>query len=671
MIKQTKIKKTICPLDCPDTCGMNAVVEKNKIIRLDGDQNHPFTQGFLCKKMRSYHQRVHSKNRILYPQLRKGKKGEGKFKRIDWEDVWDILIPRLKELKQKYGGEALLPYFYAGNMGLISRNAGAAFFNTFGSSQLLTTICSTAAAAGWSAHCPGTPGTPPEQALDSELIIAWGINIKVTNIHFWPFINKARKRGAKLIVIDPYKNITAQAADEYISVKPAGDTALAYGILKTLLCLDSVDKQFIQIQTTGFPKLAAYIKDLNWHEIVQKSGVSKHTIEKLAQQLKDHPKTFIRIGNGISRNTTGATSIRAIVCLAGAMGLFDQKKGRGILLSSDGFSKNSAKIEFQDLRRSDTRQINMVQLGNALTRLKPEIKMIMVYNCNPVSVAPDSNQVKKGFEREDLFTVVHEQFMTPTAKYADLLLPATTSLENHDIYTSYGHFELGVTEPVISPLGETKSNFDFFQELAEQMGYTGYPFNQNVHERIQTYLSNIKGFSDSIDVPSIQPGEYISSRFAKTSQIRGNSDHKKLKFVDSSQIESETLARLKPALEFENSSLMVAYPFRLITPPTVELLNSTFGERYPDTQPEVLIHPDDAESAGVKTGDLVILENQRGKISRIAKVTDLTPAGLLVAEGIYWETEAFGGINTLTSQQTTDLGGGSTFHESRIKLSLA
>jgi len=671
MIKQTEIKKTICPLDCPDTCGINATIENNKIIRLDGDQDHPFTRGFLCKKMRSYHNRIHSKERILYPQIRDGKKGEGKFKRIDWEDAWNLMIPKLKNLKQEFGGQALLPYFYAGNMGLVSRNAGVAFFNKFGSSQLLTTICSTASAAGWNAHCPDIPGTQPEQVLDSELIIAWGINIKVTNIHFWPFINQARKRGAKLIVIDPYKNITAQAADEHVCVNPAGDTALAYGILKKLLSLEGVDTPFIHSKTTGFAELESYLKGLEWQEIIKKSGVSKNIIESLTRQLIDHPKTFVRIGNGLSRNTTGASSIRAIVCLAGALGLFDQQAGRGVLLSSGGFSKNSAEIEFKHLRKSDSRKINMVQLGNALTQLTPAIKMIMVYNCNPLSVAPDTNQVKKGLEREDLFTVVHEQFMTPTAKYADLLLPATTAMENHDINMSYGHFELGITQPVIPPLGEAKSNFDFFQELANRFGYTGTPFNHTVHERIQTYLQHIEGFPAEVNINSIQSGEYISSRFAKGCQSIWHTDDIKFRFSDPSQHENDRLATLKPTLEFENEAIKQLFPLCLITPPSVKLLNSTFGERYPDIQPEVLIHPKDAESKGIKTGDRVILENQRGKISRMAKVTDYTPAGLLVAEGIYWETETFGGINALTSQQTTDLGGGSTFHESRIKLSLA
>ncbi len=662
----TQTRNTICPLDCPDSCGIVATIEKQQIIRLQGDPEHPFTRGFLCRKMRHYANRIHATDRILYPQLRTGVKGKAEFERISWDRAWEVLVARLNEIKERHGSEALLPYSYAGNMGHINRWAGEPFFHRFGASRLKRTICSAAAGAAWQAHCGKKAGSPPEIAADSSLVIAWGINVKTTNIHFWPIIQQCRKKGGKLVVIDPYRNKTAKAADLYLPVKPGGDAALALGVLKRILENHSENREYLETETTGFDEFSAYVTRIGWHDIENRSGLSKGQIDELAQLLEKNPRTFIRIGIGLTRNTSGAMSIRAIISLAAALGLYDGAEGRGVLASSLAFYGNTEELVHSSLAAEQTRQINMVQLGQALTSLKPAIHGLFVFNSNPLSVAPDSSRIRRGLERADLFTIVHEQVMTPTARYADLLLPATTSFENSDVYTSYGHFQMGVTQPVIPPVGEALSNFDLFQTLAQKMGYTNLPFQQTVKDRISEYLAGMSGIDKSINTTSIEAGKFIQSIHAEADHPK---NRKPFHFV-SQQTDPRTPAYpcLMPTLEFDNPDLSSRYPLKLITPPSTHLLNSTFGECFQEETGLLLIHPQDAAERSITDGDFIQLKNHRGETIRKARVTEDTQPGLVVAEGIYWEnaTSNLTAINDLTSQQTTDLGEGSTFHESRV-----
>ena len=664
-------KKTICPLDCPDTCGIIATVEDGVITKLKGDPGHEFTRGFLCSKMRHYHHRIQSKSRILYPQLRTGTKGSGEFKQISWDNAWEILVEKLRTTKRKFGGESLLPYSYAGNMGHINRFAGYPFFHRYGASRLNQTICSAAASAGWNAHCPGWSGTDPKQAAKADLIIAWGINIKVTNIHFWPLIQESRRKGGKLVVIDPYRNITGKAADIYYPVKPGGDAALALGVIKHIINCHKECLEFIEQYTSGYNDIKLTVQNLSWQELETASGLPKEEICSLATLLTNTPKSFIRIGMGLTRNTRGAMSVRAITCLALILGLFDQEEGRGTLLSSSAFTGNSEKLLWSKLAEKETRLVNMIQLGQALTQLNPPIKSLFVYNSNPASVAPDSSRVRRGLLRDNLFTIVHEQVMTPTARYADLLLPATTSFENSDIYTAYGHFYLGLTRPVIEPQGEAISNFTLFQTLAQKMGYVDAPFYQTVEDRLQDFLSDLEGIPVDTDRSSIPAGKYIKSAFAENRESDGSGKEKP--FVFKSKNIPPTVPDIPcliAAREFDNPDFIDRYPLKLITPPNGKMLNSTFGELYSKQIGHLLIHPDDALSRQIKMEDRVIIQNSRGSSIRQAEISLNTQKGVVVAEGIYWDIaeNSSWGINSLTSQETTDLGDGSTFHESMVEI---
>ena len=667
-------RKTICPLDCPDACGIVATLQEGKIVKVEGDPEHPNTQGFLCKKVRTYHHRVQSPDRVLFPQRRIGEKGEGKFERISWEEAWQILVHQLTTIKQQYGSEAVLPYSYAGNMGLVNLNAGGAFFHKYGASRLMQTICTAAARAGWFAHYGNNPGSPPEKALAADLIVAWGINVKVTNIHFMPFVVKARQRGAKFVVIDPYLNSTAKNADFYFPIKPGGDTALALGLMKLLQEKNALDGAFIHQYTEGFDELATYLAQHPLEEFLEPCGFSPAQIETLANLLMQHPKTFFRVGIGLTRNTQGAMSSRAIVCLAAALGLFDGSEGKGALQISNSFRGDTNRLNYRSLLEAPTRQVNMVQLGDALTQLEPPIRCVFVYSSNPMSIAPDSSKVRAGFAREDLFTIVHEQFLTPTARYADLLLPATTSFENHDVYTGYGHFYMSKTAPVIPPKGEAVSNFELFQTLANKMGYDEAPFQQTAQERIEDFLASMEGISAERKQEGILAGDIVCSdwiehggnfkQFPQPFQFALSKEN--LPPIDS---QAPRIPSLLPRKEFDDPALQAKYPLQMITPPMTDMLNSTFGERYEGQIGSVLIHPHDAQSRQIMSGDWVEIFNGRGKNIRKAMVSEKTQRGLLIVEGIYWESADSGktGVNDLTSQAATDMGGGSTFHESRVQ----
>ena len=658
-------KKTVCPLDCPDSCGMVATLEGGRIISLQGDREHPYTNGFICRKMRRYHERVYAADRLLFPQIRTGKKGEGRFARISWDEAWDILVARLTEVVHDHGGEAVLPYSYAGNMGTINRFAGHPFFHRLGALRLDETICFAAAGAAWGQHCGKAPGSPPELAGGADLIVAWGINIKVSNVHFWPYVTAARQRGGRLLVIDPYRNVTGRAADQYLSVRPGGDAALALGLIKVLVEEDLLDRPMLARETEGFDRLEGYLRRTSWSAFVGQSGVSHAEMRNLAQLFKAHPQTFFRIGVGLTRNSRGGMAVRAILSLAAVLGLFQGGTGRGVLLSAGAFRAHRDKIRFPELAAQKTPIVNMIQLGQALTVREPPIRALFVYNANPLSVAPDAGMIRQGLLRDDLFTVVHEQVLTPTARYADLLLPATTFLENKDLYTTYGQFYLGIAEPVIAPMGEAISNFELFQTLAQKMGFAEPPFLQTVEERITGYLQDMEGLPPGTPPEGPAAGTWLRSTLAESEGNLFRQGGGRFVFARDDEPQIPPFACLTEAGESGDADLHSRYPFELLTPPHVDLLNSTFGERYNTLPGEVLIHPEDAAAAQIQDGEQIYLINHRGRTSRFARVSIDTCRGLLVAEGLFWPVEE-GGINDLTSQKLSDMGGGATFHESRV-----
>lgn len=663
-------KKSVCPLDCPDSCGIIATIKDGKVVSLAGDIEHPVTQGVICRKVRKYCDRLYSDKRLTTPLLRVGEKGSGDFKSIGWDEAWKILTTKLTNIIEEFGGEAVLPFCYAGNMGRVNRNAGYPFFHRIGATQIEQTICSAAANGGWKKHCGNVPGSPSEKAEDADVIVCWGLNAKVSTIHFWQSIAKAKKKGAKLIVIDPYKNMTAKSADLYVAVKPSGDSGLALGILKYLLSENKINLESINKSCDGFEPLQNYLAITPMELFLDQAGVSLDDLRNLANLLYNNPKTYIRIGVGLTRNSRGGVAMRAILSLAAALQLFSEGEGRGALCFTGAYKGGNEQLAHKSLLRSEPRTINMIHLGKALTSLEPPVKALIVYNANPLSVAPDSGSVRKGMLREDLFTVVHEQVMTPTAKYADLVLPATTFLENRDIYSSYGHYYMKTVEPVIPPIGESLSNFDFFQQLSLRMGFTDPQFSQTTEDRMKLHFHEIDGIPESVTLDDFMNGELIESTYRDCQNDLFVKNGHRFQFTDLS-CGADDFPKLIDSKEFDDPDLISRYPFKIITPPHLNLLNSTFGERYEGDLGEVWIHPDDAKKYFIENGDVVVLINSRGKTSRKAFVTQDTSTGLLVAEGLFWPAEKSSGINELTSQKVSDISGGAIFHESRVSLEKA
>ncbi|MFN2353807.1 MAG: molybdopterin-dependent oxidoreductase [Desulfopila sp.] len=669
MAEQTRVyKKTTCPLDCPDTCGLVATVENGRVVALNGDMEHPHTRGVICRKMKKYPERLYSPDRILSPMKRSGTKGQGVFEKISWPEAYGLLADKITTLRQKYGGETILPFVYAGNMGGVNRFAGYPLFHKLGTSRLIETICSTAAKAGWKSQCGDVPGTPPEVAEDAEVIVIWGSNTKVTNMHFWPYVARARKMGAKLVVIDPYTNATSASADLHIKIAPGCDAALALALIKRLGQKQALDTDFVELATSGFADLEEYLERFSLNHFADKSGVAPEQIEQLAAMLAGYGRTFIRIGIGMTRNSRAGLNVRAITSLAAALGLFDGQRGRGVLLSSAAFNGDQAVMTWPSLADKETRRFNMVQLGNSLRAASPPVKMLFVYNANPLSVAPDGSLVRQALEDEELFTVVHEHVMTPTARYADVLLPATTFLENRDIYTAYGHFYMAKADPVIAPCGEAKSNFTFFQELAAYLGFDDPPFQQTEEQKIANYLATLQGLPERVRTDGLPAGQAVLSTRSNGGPQFGDGSNRFAFCLDDDPLVPRH-ACITDGGEFDDADYLIRYPFKLITPPHVDLLNSTFGERHAGNPGEAMIHPSDAQQYTIAQDSIVTLYNDRGWCRRIARVTEATQEGLIVAEGIFWRSEEHpAGINDLTSQKLTDMGGGGTFHESRVAI---
>ena len=487
------LARSICPFDCPDACGLVAEVEDGRVVKVRGDPEHPYSQGSLCPKMNGYDRTVHSPERLTHPLFRDGPKGSGRFRRGSWDEAIALVTGRWKEIIASEGPQAILPYSYAGSMGLVQRNAGMAFFHRMGATRLARTICTPAQNAGWNAVMGETPGPSPEVARESDLVVLWGINAVATNLHFVQRAKEARRRGGRILLVETYANDTAAVADEVILVRPGSDGALALSIMHVLAREGLADEAFLARETVGWPELRERVlAEYAPAAVSERVGLTPGTIEGLARTLARARAPFIRVGGGPSRYGNGAMTIRSIVALTAVLGAFG-RKGGGCLHSTG----SSQAFDLSPLLREDwappaTRTVNMVELGRVLNELRtPPIRSMYVWCSNPAAVAPDQNAVLRGLLREDLLLVVHERFMTDTARHADVVLPATTSLEHADLYRSYGHYTLQRARPAIPPLGEARPNWEVFRALAAGMGYEEPLFRMPVDEVIDLLVARI------------------------------------------------------------------------------------------------------------------------------------------------------------------------------------
>jgi anaerobic selenocysteine-containing dehydrogenase len=659
------MKRSVCPYDCPDTCGLLVEVKDGKAVKVSGDPEHPFTRGTLCVKMNHYEETVHSPLRLTHPMLRAGIKGSGEFRSVSWEEAIDRIAEGWQKIIDQYGSEAILPYSYAGTMGLIQRNVGHPFFYRLGASRLDRTICSPAKDVGWKAVMGETPAPHPDEVAESDLVILWGINAVSTNIHFLHGVNRAKQKGATIWLIDTYQTVTSSTADQTYVVRPGSDAALALGLMHLLVRHDLIDHDFLRTHVQGFAELKEKIlPDFPPEKASLLTGLSPETIQMMAQAYGSAKNPFIRLGSGLSRYGNGAMAIRSIVCLPALVGAYG-KRGGGCLAGTStagAFAMNEVLRE--DFMAKKTHIINMNRLGWALNELNdPPVQSLYVYHSNPAAVTPDQNQVLRGLEREDLFTIVHERFMTDTAGYADIVLPATSSLEHSDLYRSYGTYCIQRAKPAIPPVGESKSNWEVFSLLAQSMGFNEAFFRQTADDLIAHLLSLPSPMREGIDEEAFSVGKAVEIRIPSDARTRFKTPSGKIEILNPK--ESHPLPCHLPPYEGD-------YPFRLMTAPSLHALNSSFREREDLRKKEktmlLQMNPADAMAKGMKDGAPVIAFNQLGEVSFVLLVTPKTPSGVVVAEGVWWLNHCPGprSVNALTSQRLTDQGGGSTFYDNTV-----
>jgi anaerobic selenocysteine-containing dehydrogenase len=619
--------------------------------------------------MNHYQDTVHSPLRLTRPLLRAGAKGSGEFQPISWQEAIHRISERWKQIIQQYGTEAILPYSYAGTMGLIQRNAGHPFFHRLGASRLERTICSPAKESGWKAVMGNTPAPHPDEVAESDLVILWGINAVATNIHFLHGVKKAKQKGATIWLIDTYKTPTSSIVDQTYLIRPGSDGALALGWMHLLVHENLIDHDFLTTHVQGFEELKEKIlPDYPPEKVSRLTGLPPETIRFMAKTYEKSRLPFIRLGAGLSRYGNGAMTVRTIVSLPSFVGAYG-KRGAGCFTStntSEAFAMEE--ILREDFMPKKTRLINMNRLGWTLNELNdPAIQSLYVYCSNPAAVAPDQNQVLKGLAREDLFVVVHERFMTDTARYADIVLPSTSSLEHSDLYRSYGHYCFQQSKAAIPPVWESKSNYEVFGFLAEAMAFNEHFFKQTADDLIDHLLSIPSPMRQRVDEKAFAAGKAV--------QIHLPPDARTLFRTPSGKIEILN-PREKHSLPCYIPPYGGDHPFRLMTAPSLYALNSSFRERddlrKKEKTPFLKMNPNDAEARGLKEADPVIAFNHLGEVSFTLLITPNVPSGVVVAEGVWWLEHCPGprSVNALTSQQLTDKGGGSTFYDNTVDVRL-
>jgi anaerobic selenocysteine-containing dehydrogenase len=672
-----EIRRSVCALDCPDTCSLLVTIDNGHATKLRGDPAHPVTRGFLCGKVAQYLEREYSPQRLLYPQRRLGRKGEGRFERISWDEALDTIADRLRAIAGEFGPEAILPYSYAGTMGLLHGSGmDRRFFHRLGASRLDRTICSEAGKVGLLQALGVRYGTEPEQFRHSKLILAWGANILGTNVHMWPFIMEARRNGAKFYTIDPRMNRTGAAADKHFFIHPGSDTALALAMMHVIIGEGLHDADYVGRYTSGFDDLRERVRPWTPQRAAELTGIAAEEIAALAREYATTRPAAIRLNLGMQRSERGAMAARTIGLLPALVGSW-KDVGGGLQLSiSQTFQLNRTGLERADLQQKalgrEARIVNMVQLGSALTTLAdPPVKAMVVYNSNPAAVAPNQNAVLAGLRREDLFTVVLEQFQNDTADYADILLPATTFLEHTDLYLSYGHHYLQLARPALAPPGEARPNCDVFRALAARMGFDDPCFADSDDDMIRTLLDSPHPFVKGITIEELDREGSVRLRLPQPFQPFaeggfGTTDGK-------CHFHAETLDYTPPVeSRHGDRELTAKFPLEMISPKNDDSMNSTFGNREAVDRQTALLHiaASDAARRGIADSDQVRMWNDRGSLLLIARVDDSVRSGVVCVPAVRWGKTAPDGrnANALTSERLTDAGGGATFYSCLVEV---
>ena len=713
-----RIVHAVCSHDCPDSCGVLVTVDATgRAVKVRGDPAHPMTQGFLCGKVAKYLDRVYAPERILYPWKRKtgaqkGPQPRGReheaFERVSWDEALDAIAARLSEIAQRHGPESILPYSYAGTMGVLGYGSmDRRFFYRLGASQLDRTICSEAGGVAWNLVYGKKLGTPPEDFRLAKLVLAWGANIHGNNVHLWPMIEQARRNGAQLIVIDPYRTRTAALADWHIAIRPGTDVALALGMMHVILNEGLQDRAYIAEMTHGAEQLAERARDYTPERVANWTGMSAAEVERLARVYATTQPAALRMNYGVQRCENGGTAARAIAMLPALVGAWKHRGGGGQLSTSGAFPWNKREVERPELALASplgraARAVNMSALGRALhgfgsgaaarTPLDPPVMALFVYNSNPGAVAPNQNAVRRGLARDDLFTVVHDLFFNDTTDYADYILPATTFLEHADVHGAYGHYFVQLSNQAIAPLGEARSNMWLFGQLAQRMGFSETCFRETAEEMIGQALGlGPDGHStnpgmEHITLDALREKGHIPVAFHCQPAEQPFLPYTNLPLATpTGKIEfySETLAAqgldplpaFVPPAESRWGGEAKRYPLEFLGRKADNYMNSTFanldGHRKMEakTRHRLEMHPEDARARNIESGDRVRVWNERGSLTLTALVNDKVPAGVVAGHMDWAKMHADGGNqNVLTGERLTDLGAAATFYSVLVEV---
>jgi anaerobic selenocysteine-containing dehydrogenase len=675
-----RVIRAACPHDCPDTCALQITVENGRAIKVEGAPDHPTTRGTLCTKVARYLDRTYSRERLLHPLRRSGPKGSGRFVRVSWDEALEEIATRFKDIAASPDGpQAILPYSYAGTMGLLQYcSMDRRFFHKLGASLLDRTICSSAGKAGYAATIGASIGTDLEQFENARLILIWGSNPIVSNLHLWSRVQEAKRRGAKLIAIDPYRSLTAEKCHVHLAPLPGTDAALALGMMHVLIAEDRLDHDYIARYTLGFEALRERVLDYPPARVAQITGVAAEDIVALARDYGSIKPAVIRLNYGMQRHAGGGMAIRTAACLPALVGAWRDPAGGALLSSSGAYPVDRAALERPDLIWNQPRTINMPALGNALLEVDdPPIRALYVYNSNPVAVAPESAKVVAGFSREDLFCVVHDVFQTDTADYADILLPATTQLEHLDVHSSYGHLYVLANNPAIAPLGEAKPNTEVFRLLAERMGFAEPCLRESDEDIARHALLRDHPHAQGIDWDALRLTGWqrlnVPAPYAPFAHGNFPTPSGKCEFYSESLRREgvDPLPTFTPPRESvaSNPALAARFPLAMISPPARHALNSSFANLptflESESTPHLEIHPDDAAARGIASGDRVRVFNDRGALVLTARVTEAARPGVVVALSLWWRKLSPDGTNAnmVTGQALTDLGRAATFYD--------
>ena len=685
------IVRGACPHDCPDTCATLVTVRDGRAVHLAGDPEHPVTQGFLCAKVNRYVERTYHADRLHTPLRRVGAKGEGRFQEITWDDALDEIATRLRDIAMSDDGpQAILPYSYAGTMGMVQGSSmDRRFFHLLGASRLDRTICSMAGTVGMRMTVGANVGTDSEGVPESDLVLLWGTNTLTANPHLWPFVLRAREHGATVICIDPIRTRTAQQCDEWLAIRPGTDAALALGMMHVMFARGLEDADYLERFTLGHDELRARVAEWTPARTSVVTGLSQEVIISLGERYGRARAAFIRVNYGLQRHAGGGMAVRSIACLPAVAGHW-RRPGGGVQLStSANFQFDRAALERPDLG-APARTINMIRLGDALTRPDagvggPPVKALVVYNSNPAAVAPERNVVLRGFAREDLFTVVLEHFQTDTADWADIVLPATTQLEHWDVHLAYGHHYVTLNRPSIAPVGDAKPNSEIFRLIAARMGLAHDALCDDDLTLIRQALASQSPKLSGVTLEELLergwmrlnlPTPFLPYAEGSFPTPSGKCELYSARLADMGLDPLPTYTPPYESVE-RDPELVARYPLTLISSPAHTFLNSTFVNiaslRRQAREPEVLLHPADAERRGIVAGMRVTVRNDRGAFLAMARVEPSIREGVAWAPSVWWGKLADDGANAnqTTSQRETDLGHGPVFYDNQVEVEQA